>query len=223
MRVNGLFFVICCLLPAVFDSAAQPVNNQGMQLITGHWMEIADNATIALPVFSAECWFKCTSGGLIVTRDSPSGTPSDWQLWYEYAHQRIAFITAKSPPDSYFYTPDNSVLSGQWYHLAIVVNGPAGTARVYINGTLMISPTFSSRNFDAQTGLAWGGYYLNGAYLNGLIDEARYWNYERTEAQLNAFMNMRLPLSERSGLNGYWSFCGNFADSSGHHNNGVPR
>jgi len=90
---------------------------------------------------------------------------------------------------------------------------------------LSLTGNFTARNFDGPGGLTWAGYYGNssGAIGLGIIDEARYWNYERTEAQINAFMKTRLPLSERSGLNGYWSFCGNYADSSGNHNDGIPK
>ncbi|NOY06038.1 MAG: LamG domain-containing protein, partial [Chlorobi bacterium] len=142
------------------------------------WVEIKDNQYIKQPVFTAECWVKVFSSGLIVTRDHPSGEPSDWQLWYHHPRRRLAFITAKSPPDLYFFTPDNSITPGKWTHIAVVANGPAGTARVYIDGVLVITPSFSPRQFDANTGLAWGGYYdnLTGAYLDGYMDECRYWN-----------------------------------------------
>ncbi len=201
------------------------VVNEGLRTNIGRWMDIPDNPTIALPVFTAETWVKCYSGGLLVTRDHPTGTPSDWQLWYESARNRLAFITATSPPDTYYYTADNSFLPNRWYHVALVVNGPAGTAKLYVNGTLLIAPTFSTRDFSANTGLAWGGYYNNssGAYLNGFFDEARYWSVERTPAQIMSTKDIALPMNDRSGLKGYWRFCGNYADSSGNGNHGTPR
>jgi hypothetical protein len=209
---------------AIVLHAQTPVN-QGMETGTGKWMQIADNASIALPVFTAECWVQFQSGGLIVTRDHSAGTPSDWQVWCEWSRKRLAFITAlNGPPDSYYYTADNTITQGVWYHIALAVNGPQGRARLYLNGVLQISPSFAPRRFDAVTGLAWGGYFNNstGAYLNARMDEARYWNYERTEQQINANMRRTLPLSERVGLMGYWMFCGDFADSSGNRNHVTP-
>jgi hypothetical protein len=214
-----LFCLFLFLPPLLF---AQSIQNRGMQAGVGNWMQIPDNPSIAIPVFTAEVWVKAHSGGLIVTRDVSSGTPSDWQLWFDISRNRLAFITAKTPPDAYYFTPDNSFLPGRWYHVALVVNGPAGTAKLYIDGNLIISPTFSSRNFDATTGLAWCGYFDNpgGAYLDGVIDEARYWNIERTQTQIRAAKDIDLPSNDRTGLMGWWRFCDSFEDYSGIGNHG---
>lgn len=223
-KFRSFIWAVGIIMACTTISMHAQVVNEGLHTGIGRWMDIPDNPTIALPVFTAETWVKCFSGGLIVTRDHPTGTPSDWQLWYEAARNRLAFITATSPPDSYFYTPDNSFLPNRWNHVALVVNGPAGTAKLYLNGTLLISPTFSARNFSAATGLAWGGYFGNssGAYMNGFFDEAKYWNIERTPAQIIATKDIALPMNDRSGLMGYWRFCGNYADSSGNGNHGSP-
>jgi hypothetical protein len=239
-RLRSAFAITClCLLlflplrgrgqglTTPLPSAMMPfaIPNRGMESGNGKWMEIPDNSSIAIPVFTAEVWVKASSGGLIVTRDISTGTPSDWQLWYEFSRKRLAFITAKSPPDTYYYTPDNSFLPNTWYHVALVVNGPAGTARLYINGNLIISPTFTPRFFDCTTGLAWCGYYDNtsGAYLDGEIDEARYWNIERTQLQINATKDIDIPRNDRLGLVGWWRFCDSFEDYSGAGNHGTPR
>ncbi len=139
----------------------------------GRWMEIQDNDRISQPVFTVECWLKLRDSGLVVTRDASGGSPSDWQLWYKSG--KLAFITAKSPPDEYFFTPHGSIIPGKWHHVALAVNGPEGHARLYIDGELSISPSFSPRSFKANTGLAWAGYYDNrrGAYLQGFLDEGR--------------------------------------------------
>jgi hypothetical protein len=228
VRLNRATVTILMTLMLLFLATTllrAQIVNEGLRTSTGRWMEIPDNPTIALPVFTAEAWVKCMSGGLIVTRDHPTGTPSDWQLWYHAVRNRLAFITATSPPDSYFYTPDNSFLPNRWYHVALVVNGPAGTARLYLNGALVLFQTFTTRDFSAPTGLAWGGYYGNasGAYLNGFFDEAKYWNIERTQSQIVATKDIAQPMNDRIGLMGYWRFCGNYADSSGNGNHGIPQ
>ncbi|PLX22606.1 MAG: hypothetical protein C0600_16400, partial [Ignavibacteria bacterium] len=223
IRLFCIAFFTCIVM--ALPGYAQIIPNRGMEAGGGNWMEIADNPTIAIPVFTVEVWVKSSSGGLIVTRDHPSGTPSDWQLWYDFSQKRLAFITARTPPDSYFFTPDNSFLPDTWYHVALVVNGPAGTAKLYIDGNLIISPTFSSRQFDCTTGLAWCGYYNNsaGAYLNGIIDEARYWNLERTQTQIRDTKDIDLPNNDRDGLMGWWRFCDSYEDYSGMGNHGTPR
>ncbi len=217
--------IACALfLLCAFSSSAQipGVNQAFVTTRSGQWLEIPDAPEIALAVFTVEAWIRVESSGLLITRDIGSGTPSDWQLWYE--DQRVAFITARTPPDSYFFTPRGSITPGQWHHIALAVNGPEGVAELYIDGTLSIRPTFTPRNFDARTGLAIGGYYANpgGSYLRGAIDEVRLWTYVRSETQIRRHMNTRLPLTERVRLTGYWSFCGNFADSSGFGNDLTP-
>ncbi|MCB2204788.1 choice-of-anchor D domain-containing protein [bacterium] len=201
----------------VLAQAQEYGDNEAFKTLgSGQWLQVRDTPDLALPSFTIECWTRVLGSGLLLTRDVSTGEPSDWQLWYE--NQRVAFITAKSPPDSYFYTPTGSIMPGRWYHLALVVNGPAGYAELYIDGELSIRPTFSPRSFDASTGLAVGGYYNSpsGSYLVGEIDEVRYWRRNLNEAEIRRNMNHRLPLDERDGLVGYWSFCGNFADSSGY-------
>ncbi len=201
-------------------AAAQLPPNEGMRKPSMSWIDIPDDAMYKAPVFTAECLLRVRAGGIIVSRDVRSGAPSDWQLYFEPSTRRIAFITASNPPDTYFYT-DSTFEYDRWYHVALVVNGPQGRANLYVDGTRVLTTAFSSRSFDCNTGLAWGGYYGNnsGAYLDGDFDEARYWNVERTPAQITANMLRRLAINDRAGLIGYWMFCGNFADSSGtgHH------
>lgn len=202
------------------NAAAQLPPNEGLRKPSMSWIDIADDAMYRAPVFTAECLLRVRAGGLIVTRDVSSGSPSDWQLYFDPSTRRIAFITASNPPDSYFYT-DSTFEYGRWYHIALVVNGPMGRAALYVDGRRMLTAAFSSRLFNGSTGLAWGGYYGNasGAYLDGDFDEARYWSVERTPAQISANMLRRLDINDRAGLIGYWMFCGNVADSSGagHH------
>ncbi|PLX23708.1 MAG: hypothetical protein C0600_14310, partial [Ignavibacteria bacterium] len=142
---------------------------------------------------------------------------------FEKKNQRIAFVTATGPPDILYWTPNNSFLAGTWQHFAVVVNGPLGRARVYINGELIISPKFSSRQFDCKSGLAWCGYHDNdvGAYFDGLIDEARYWNVERTQEQIRATKDIDLPPNDREGLVGWWRFCDSYEDYSDQGNHGT--
>ncbi|MDH7516236.1 MAG: T9SS type A sorting domain-containing protein [Bacteroidota bacterium] len=209
-------YASCHLFPSGFLPSSTPASNFGLLLQPGSWIETPDDSLVASSVFTAECWVNFQSGGLIVTRDVSSGSPSDWQLWCDWTNKRLAFITAASPPDEYFYTPDNSIQPDTWYHLALVVNGSAGRAVLYMNGSQALTANFTPRSFDANTGLAWGGYFGNtaGAYLRATIDEARYWNLERTEDEIRRTMWRRLREDERNGLVGYWSFCGSIDDSS---------
>jgi len=216
-------FSISCTLASAIALQAQP--NYGMAKDYGQWMQCADNTSLRQSVFTVECWLKAESRIVIVSRDQPGNALPDWSLVYDAAGKRLEFMTGmNSQPDEYFHTPYNSFPHAAWAHAAVVVNGTAGTVRMYINGALASAHNFAPRSFVVQTGLAWGGYYNNagGAAGAARMDECRYWNHERLLPQIQSFMNMPLPWSSRSGLMGYWLFCGNFADSSGNGNHMQP-
>jgi hypothetical protein len=215
------------MLSAQTAPASMAVINKGMKVQVGSWMEIADNSTLVLDVFTVECWVKAQTRFVIASRDWPGNHLPDWSVVYEASRRRIEFMTGmNSMPDEYFWTPDNSFPPNVWNHLALVVNGPAGTAEVYINGAIRGSFSFAGRNFTVNTGLAWGGYYSNagGATGGGTLDEARYWKGERTQSEILALMNINVPdPSALPNLHGWWRFCDNYDDSSIYGNHGTPR
>ncbi len=234
MVTRALCFAVLILLaalspPLVGQSPPQvptvPIN-KGMNVQVGKYMEIADNPSLVLHVFTLECWVKAQTRFVIASRDWPGNHLPDWSVVYEGTGRRIEFMTGmNSGPDSYFWTPNNSFPPGVWNHLALVVNGPAGTAKVYINGSLSGSFTFAPRSFTVVTGLAWGGYYQNagGATGVGIIDEARYWAVERTQSEIQALMNVNIPdVASYPQLHGFWRFCDNYEDSSIKGNHGTP-
>lgn len=209
------------------ENAAMAPPNQGLQLEQGKWIELPDNPTIVLDTFTVECWLKASTRTVIVSRDRPGNAQPDWSVVYEESNQRIEFMTGmNSQPDSYFWTPVGSFPKGTWTHLALTVNGPAGRANCYINGSLKSTFTFAPRSFTVQTGLAWGGYYGNqlGATGGGWIDECRYWSTERTQAQISSLMATRIfTYSMYPELRGFWRFCGNYNDDTQYGNHMIPR
>jgi hypothetical protein len=204
-----------------------PPPNQGLQLDQGKWIELQDNPTIVLDTFTVECWFKASNRNVIVSRDRPGNAVPDWSVVYDAMRERIEFMTGmNSQPDSYFWTPAGSFPHGVWSHLAIAVNGPAGTTRVYINGNLSSVFHFASRSFTVRSGLAWGGYYENalGATGDGQLDECRYWRTERTQQQINSLMARRIvDMTAAPDLVGFWRFCGNYNDETMYNNHMKPR
>jgi hypothetical protein len=205
-----------------FPSPSGETENYVLDVEPQQWLQVENNWWIENPVFTAECWVKAKNRMVIVSRDRPGNALPDWSMVYEYTQHRIEFMTGmNSQLDEYYWSPPHSLDSGRWNHVALVVNGPAGTAKVYINGTLSLDTVFAPRNFTVDAGLAWNGYYDNpgGAGGRGSLDECRYWNYERSEAQIRANMNSRLPDSDRLGLVGYWSFCSSAADDSSSRSN----
>ncbi len=204
-----------------------PPPNKGMEIMQSKWMEIPDNPTLVLDTFTVECWVKPVIRFVIVSRDRPGNALPDWSIVFEQSQQRVEFMTGmNSSPDSYFWTPANSLVQNTWSHLAMVVNGLAGTARCYINGSLSASFAFAPRSFTVNTGLAWGGYFGNpgGATGSGIVDECRYWRGERTQSQIQTMMgtNPSNP-STIPDLMGFWRFCDAYEDYSAMGNHGIPQ
>jgi hypothetical protein len=100
-------------------------------------------------------------------------------------------------------TGSTTILPNVWYHLAATFNRATGVLKLYVNGVLdgqitgisglpttqgTNSLKIGARGDDAGTRLTNGG----------VIDEARVWNIERTQAQIQA--GMYSELSAQAGL-----------------------
>jgi Concanavalin A-like lectin/glucanases superfamily len=91
-----------------------------------------------------------------------------------------------------------------WHHLAATYDG--ATMKVYIDGVLSASQALTGTIFTNTNALALGvqpGYY---EYFTGSVDEVRVWNLARTQAQIQAAMNMELNPATQTGLAAYYTF-----------------
>ena len=82
------------------------------------------------------------------------------------------------------------------------------TLKVYVNGVSRASVAVSL-SVTEPTELRVGGI----AGQPGLLDELRFWNIARTDAELKS--PATLPAANAAGLVGYWKFEGNLKDSTG--------
>jgi len=124
-------------------------------------------------------------------------------------------------------TPENSVIYGNWQHLAITYDG-YGDVSFYLNGVEQVVEyvgTCSGNISDNQSG---GIFIGNSMELNqnfeGIIDEIRIWDYERTGNDI--MMNMLTYLSgSENGLEVNWRFNEGygeiFTDNTGQQDDGI--
>lgn len=158
-----------------------------------------------------EAWIRCNATGGIQTimMNGTTGVNGQ-QLYLDGATVKIALGGVGILNSGVTITP------GVWTHIA--ASRSYSGWKVYKNG---IATTL----FDTTLGLAPTGYFSIGSnhtfgqVFNGSIDEARYWNYPRTDAEIAA--NMNACNVQASGLLlGYWKFnqsSGSTAtDASGH-------
>jgi hypothetical protein len=93
--------------------------------------------------------------------------------------------------------------AGQWYHIAVVFDGTLGSnhVKLYVNGTLYSQTSWPFVLLPQATNLYFGGYDgagngLNGGansrFLNGQMDEIRFWNTARTASEISTNMNVNI-------------------------------
>ena len=118
--------------------------------------------------------------------------------------------------DGYYYTRDQVVTIGDWFHLAMVYDGISDAKerlKVYINGSQRVLAKHDPEASDAPAALPsvdapvlLGAETPGGKYgYKGLMDEVRIWSTARTEAQIRASMEQELSGTE-PGLLMYYRF-----------------
>jgi fibronectin type 3 domain-containing protein len=116
-------------------------------------------------------------------------------------------MTAVSPnPNNHAIIGTTSILNNTWYHAAATYDG--ATFSLYLNGNLEASvattavPRWDSIQYAGlATGLSSTG--VPAGFFAGRLDEARVWNYARSQAEIQASMNSEI-LVPSSGLIGRW-------------------
>ncbi len=82
-----------------------------------------------------------------------------------------------------------------WTHVAVVINGTAGTGKMYIDGVEVASTsmTLTPAKLPVTMNNYIGKSKNSDPYLNAELDEIRFWNVARTPAQIIASFAKHLP------------------------------
>lgn len=150
-----------------------------------------------LNVFSIEMYIKpnnSQSGVGLFQWGNQLGTGIPMVLFQQRGNSLHAYVNSG-------YNLNTTIPIGSWSHIALTYNGTL--YKLYLNGALVMSYTGSISFQNTATNLYFGNGY-NG-FWNGSMDEVRVWNSERTQAQIQEFMNSELSGSE-SGLLTYFNF-----------------
>jgi hypothetical protein len=100
-------------------------------------------------------------------------------------------------------SPVNTVVVGEWQHVAFVVDDIGNMAYIYKNGNLVASAAWTGTipgNASSQLTLS-----QSSESYGGTMDDVRIWNTVRTQDQIRANMNVELNGTE-SGLVAYYTF-----------------
>src|SRR5215213_7595221 len=178
--------------------------------------------------FTLETWFKRTGAGIgtstgaggitsvlpLVTKGRAEAEGSNVDMNYflgiDTATNKLAVdfeegATGASPGLNHPLIGNTVVTSNVWHHAAATYDGT--TLRLYLNGSLESSltvgqPPRSDSIQHAALGTAMTSTGAASGFFQGVIDEARIWNYARTQTQIQATKD--LEVSSGNGLLGRW-------------------
>ena len=195
----------------------------------GDYANTFNNPYLSTPSGTIEAWVKVRSiipplgvndiGDAFIAKNEEQWNTGDFYVFFEYSNGLLK-SRVQAPPShevdvisnfNFWQNTDN------WFHYAFTW-GSEGM-KMYINGELQNSQNnsyFSALNNDYNIYIGGHGYKLHNGnyvvtdYFDGQIDEVRIWNYQKTNEEISALLN--LPLDDTyyatadSGLVGYWRF-----------------
>lgn len=198
--------VLICLFPTwCFSACRYRINTYSIDLNgTSQYLYITDGNQTGLDTytFTWEGWFYLDSLGDGETETLLSKVTSGGTTIYKYSISNYS---------GSFYMDDNKSnlvlipadLTG-WNHFSISLSNNL-TLKYYFNGIEFYSNTETLPIYSTSS----GDYYLGSIggtseFLDGKIDDVRFWNYVRTNQQISNYKNV--PIDIESGLMGSWHF-----------------
>jgi len=189
------------------------------------YVQIPDASALRSASFTIELWFKADKRQTqkLATKTSSSNR---WRVFMVKSGENYIIEFDRLSGEIGNLKTTTTINPNTWYHVAAVYDAAGQTAKLYLNGKLEASATGVADMGGASTGGITLGKVVpyNGAYLAGAIDEVRFWNYTRSQAEIQGVMNTTLNGNE-SGLAGYWKFDDGSgttaADSTANKNNGT--
>ncbi|WP_435355532.1 LamG-like jellyroll fold domain-containing protein [Emticicia sp. SJ17W-69] len=201
-------FVLGCESPrTVLDNITiTPSSGQALDFDgTDDVVTVPTNIGFNAPNFTMEAWVRFD----VNNRNQTIMDNSRRWIYYNYAQAgssiKFGFENNGEPRETGFlFTPT----AGIWYHLACSFNNTSKESYFYINGELQDVQNLNYAPGQTNFGMKIGNHYtFTGWELDGRIEEARYWNIVRTEAEIGASYNTELSGNE-SGLVFYYKFDG---------------
>ncbi|MCW5844141.1 MAG: tandem-95 repeat protein, partial [Caldilinea sp.] len=189
------------------------------------YVTFGDPAALDLPQFTIETWFRRTGAGTpnttgnggianaipLVTHGAPeaegSSVDANWVLVIDDANDVLAadfedMATGANHP-VYGVTP---ITNNVWHHAAATYDGT--TWRLYLDGSLETTLAVNQAPRSDTTQRAALGAMIRTddtplGHFQGVLDEARVWNYARSQAEIQAAINDELT-GAQSGLVARW-------------------
>jgi hypothetical protein len=204
---------------------------------TNGYVSFGNPAALGLSQFTLEAWIYKTGNGVTVStgaggvtgqpivakgRDESEGNNKDlnYFLGVNSTGKLIADFeegsAGASPGANHPLTGTTTLSNNTWYHVAVTYN--ASILRLYIDGNSEASltvnrPAQSASIQPVSIGSALNSTNVASGFFQGKIDEVRIWNIARTQASIQATINMQLS-SVQTGMVARWGLneaCGTTA------------
>ncbi len=190
----------------------------------------APNLQVSGGDFTVDAWVLFNSlssdwGGdeSIVDKMSANGVDTDgWRL-LKQVDNRFWFCFGGGSGNrcydpAYTLFSTTHAVTGVWYHVAAVKS--SGSFSLYVNGVLEDTRSPVPAFLDSHSAnLRFGSYILQGAHLNGEIDEPEIYNRALSGVEIAALYHTGNNQTITTGLLGYWPFEGTANDASGNGRN----
>ncbi len=150
--------------------------------------------------FTTEAWFKTTTdfstAATILTKRNNGAGGYPFQISLDSSERLTAAFYDGTTTVSFTITGTKN--DGKWHHAALVRDVFSDTAYFYIDGVLASSTNDTTTGSLANNSdISIGAGNVNASYIdndfNGQIDDARIYNYARTQAQIIEDMNAGHP------------------------------
>jgi len=111
-------------------------------------------------------------------------------------------LTAGGSYNYYNQQDPNPLPLNTWVHVAVTFGYPSSIMKLYVNGNIVASG-YGNLSYGYQVAL--GALPNATGFFDGRMDEVRVWGVERSQAEIQQFMNQSL-LGNESGLLRYYNF-----------------
>src|SRR6185369_4513088 len=224
--------LVCSALVALAIGAPSAVEAQTAQslLFNGSTASVTFGKAYGLQAtsFTVEGWFKRTGTGtftntgtggwgsilpLITKGRGEAETPASLNMNYFLGLRSDGRLAADfeepSGPNHPIGGNVTTIANGTWYHAAVTYDATTRRYALYLNGAIENDTTLGVGIVPASTSIQHAGLGtamtstgVAAGFFQGNIDEPRIWNVARTQAEIQAGMNVEIQAA--AGLIGHW-------------------
>ncbi|MBM3237816.1 LamG domain-containing protein [Candidatus Poribacteria bacterium] len=202
ITLNVIMLTITLAAPSVLAGVDRCFSLDG----DGDYVDLGVNTFNSLDDFTIEMWVRLDeysrwiwifSGGNFGTGKPVIGIVAAWR--------ELKFPIGQVDGEWNEASSVSQVLPlGQWFHVAAVFDKAGSGMALYLNGELVGTNPYNAQSFSDFAGFDLI-YLIGPNNIDGQIDEARVWSIARSQADIQATMNVELTGTE-PGLVGYWKF-----------------